>query len=216
MAETVTRRGRKKARTRAAILEAGLALFEEQGFESVSVARICADADVARATFFQHFPSKSALLAELNGRLASDLGDRLAAQPGRFASEYRMAVDLIAERWPRQPGALAALLAGLLSGERALATPGAAGQDLRDVVEDIVRRGQQRGELRRNVSARLAATLFLSAAAAILSGGVFAQGEATPEEMRNQLLHALLHGLQEPKPRLKWRRPEAEPEPHVR
>ena len=71
-----------------------------------------------------------------------------------------------------------------------------------------VTRGQARGELRQNVSARLAATTFLAAAAAILSGTVYAEGEATPEEIRNQLLHAVLHGLIEPKPRLKWRRPE--------
>jgi AcrR family transcriptional regulator len=202
-----SRRGRKKARTRAGILRAGLAAFETRGFEAVTIAEICAAADVARATFFLHFPSKSALLVELNARLASDLRDRLASQPGRVAAEYRTVVDLLAERWPHQPGALAALLRELLGGGE-LAADRSAGQDLRGVVEDIVRRGQQRGELRRNVSPRLAATLLLAATAASLSGAAAGDEGATPEEMRNQLLHALLHGLQEPKPRLKWRRPE--------
>jgi TetR/AcrR family transcriptional regulator of autoinduction and epiphytic fitness len=204
-----TRRGRKKARTRAEIYQAGLALFQAHGFEAVTIPQICAAADVARATFFLHFASKTALLVELNAQLASDLHDRLTAQPGRSAAEYRMAVDLLAERWPHQPGVLAALLRELLAERSELATAPAAGQDLRGVVEGIVRRGQQRGELRRNLSARLAATLFLSGTAAVLSGAVFGEGEATAEEMRNQLLQAVLHGLLEPKPRLKWRRPEA-------
>ena len=81
--------------------------------------------------------------------------------------------------------------------------------DGRGVVADIFRGGPERGERGRNVSARLAATMFLTTTAALLSGGVYAEGEATPEEMRNQLLHALLHGMIEPKPRLKWRRPDA-------
>jgi AcrR family transcriptional regulator len=211
-----SRRSRKKARTRSEIFRAGLALFEARGFEAVTVAQICAAADVARATFFLHFPSKSALLVELNARLACDLRDRLAAQPGRVAAEYRTAVDLIAERWPHEPGVLAALLRELLTERSELAGDRSAGQDLRQVVEELVRRGQQRGELRRNVSARLAATLLLAGTAASLSGAAWREGEARPEEMRNQLLHALLHGLQEPKPRLKWRRPEAEGSPDAR
>jgi len=61
-----SRRSRKKARTRAEIFEAALALFEREGFGPVTIARICAAADVARATFFLHYPSKSALLVELD------------------------------------------------------------------------------------------------------------------------------------------------------
>lgn len=183
-----------------------MVLFEAQGFEAVTVARICVAADVARATFFLHFPAKSDLLVELDRRLAAELRARLGSSRGRAVSEYRMAADLLGERWPRQSGVLVPLLAGLLGGEK-LASDPSGRQDLRDVVEDIVRRGQERGEFRRNISARLAAILFLSASAAIRSGAAYAAGEATPEEIRNQLLHAVLHGLLEPKPRLKWQRP---------
>jgi AcrR family transcriptional regulator len=206
--EAGARRSRKRARTRSEIFQAGLRLLASEGLEEVTVARICAAADVARATFFLHFPSKRALLIELNDRLALELRDRLAARPGRAASEYRTAVDLLVERWPRQPDVLAGLLDELLREPGPLAPGENGGQDLPDVVAGIVRRGQDRGELRRNVPARLAATAFLAVTAAVLAGAARGEGRSTPEEIRNPLLHLVLHGMLEPKPRLKWRRPD--------
>jgi hypothetical protein len=97
---------------------------------------------------------------------------------------------------------MATMLRDFLSAPAAADAAGAL--DLRSLVEEIVRRGQERGEFRRNVSPRLAATLLLTTAAAVLAGAVFREGEASPEEIRNQILQATLHGLVQPKPRLKW------------
>jgi len=72
------------------------------------------------------------------------------------------------------------------------------------VIEGVVRRGQERGEFRRNVSPRLAAAAFLATCAVVFA--TEAEPGDTPEAQRNELLHALLHGLSEPKPRLKWAR----------
>ena len=56
---------RRKQETRARILEAAVELFGEVGFEATKVADVCERADVARQTFFNHFPTKGDLLAEL-------------------------------------------------------------------------------------------------------------------------------------------------------
>ena len=114
-------------------------------------------------------------------------------------------VDLFGERWLEQSAVMGAMLREFLATQGAVVADESEGRDLRDLVEGIVRRGQERGEFRRNVSPRLAATLFLTTSAAILSGAVYQEGEATPEAIRNQLLHVVLHGLLEPKPRLKWK-----------
>ncbi len=56
------RRERKKAVTRALILEAAQKLFLERGFDAVSVREIADKADVSPTTVFAHFPQKEALL----------------------------------------------------------------------------------------------------------------------------------------------------------
>src|SRR5262245_7972798 len=60
-----TRLDRRKQETRARILEAAVDLFGEVGFEATKISDVCERADVARQTFFNHFPAKSDLLAEL-------------------------------------------------------------------------------------------------------------------------------------------------------
>ena len=51
-------RARKKARTRAAIRDHALRLFEEQGYAATTVDQIAAAADVSQSTFFRYFPTK--------------------------------------------------------------------------------------------------------------------------------------------------------------
>jgi AcrR family transcriptional regulator len=51
-------RERKKAKTRAAIREHALRLFEEQGYSATTVDQIAAAADVSQSTFFRYFPTK--------------------------------------------------------------------------------------------------------------------------------------------------------------
>ncbi|MDT0463252.1 TetR/AcrR family transcriptional regulator [Streptomyces gibsoniae] len=56
------RRGGRGARER--ILEAAAALFYEEGIHATGVARLVETAEVSTRTFYQHFPSKTALVEE--------------------------------------------------------------------------------------------------------------------------------------------------------
>ncbi|MFC5144964.1 TetR/AcrR family transcriptional regulator [Streptomyces aureoversilis] len=74
MAETTTgRRERKKARTRQALADAALRLFTERGFDNVGVREVAEAADVSLSTLFKHFPSKEALVFDLDEDIESAL-----------------------------------------------------------------------------------------------------------------------------------------------
>jgi AcrR family transcriptional regulator len=84
----IGRRERKKAATRAAILDAATALFLERGFDEVTVREIADQADVSPKTVFTHFPQKEALVFsdedERHERLAAAVRDRA---PGSTISD---------------------------------------------------------------------------------------------------------------------------------
>ncbi|MCC7463519.1 MAG: helix-turn-helix transcriptional regulator [Gammaproteobacteria bacterium] len=67
---TLPRRSdRRRARTRAALLEAGRALYALRGLEAVSVDEIVAAADVAKGSFYNHFRDKDGLAREIAGEV---------------------------------------------------------------------------------------------------------------------------------------------------
>ncbi|GAA5074367.1 AcrR family transcriptional regulator [Thermocatellispora tengchongensis] len=72
-------RERKQRRAREAIIEAAHALFEERGFEKVTVSDIAERAEVGRATFFRYFGDKQEVVfadeGELDEILAEFLGE---------------------------------------------------------------------------------------------------------------------------------------------
>lgn len=55
-------RAEKKSQSRRRLVEAAYRLFSEQGYDQTSVEEIAAVAAVSRATLFNYFPSKSALI----------------------------------------------------------------------------------------------------------------------------------------------------------
>lgn len=61
MSEMTNRRDRKKQQTRQAIGDAAMRLFLERGFDSVTIADVAHEADVAVQTVFNHFPTKEDL-----------------------------------------------------------------------------------------------------------------------------------------------------------
>src|SRR2546423_2270335 len=68
-------------RPRAAIVDAALALFQEQGFTETTVDAIAERADVGRRTFFRYFPAKeSVLFHDIDSQIQATI-DSLAARP---------------------------------------------------------------------------------------------------------------------------------------
>ena len=62
-------RDRKGDRTRERLFQAALAEFRESGFEAASVGAIAQRAGTSRASFYFHYPSKEAVLLDLQWRV---------------------------------------------------------------------------------------------------------------------------------------------------
>lgn len=78
---TTARRGGRGARDR--ILRAATELFYRDGIHTTGVARLAEVAEVSTRTFYQHFPSKDALVAAYLHRLDTESPPTPTAQLGR-------------------------------------------------------------------------------------------------------------------------------------
>jgi len=196
MAEaTPTRRARKKARTRRAIYAAAMETFAERGFDAATIEDICARADVAKATFFLHFPNKAALMFEAIGHLAEEL-DAMLAEPAPTAREELLRVTRwLVSRWNESRTVMGPMFRAILAApaEQLHAQPEAMA--LADRIVGIVRRGQARGELRADVMPEIAATSFMGSCFTIVSVLVRADPDADIAPFIEQYLDLLLHGL---------------------
>ncbi len=92
-------RERKKQRTRDQIVEHAMALFDERGFEHVTIADIAAAADIAPRTFFAYFPSKEDVVFHDHGAYFDALQARIDAREGEttIAVLRGFLADVIAE-----------------------------------------------------------------------------------------------------------------------
>jgi len=99
-----SRTERRVARTKAAIEDAFVALVLEQGYERVAVEDITDRADLARATFYAHYPNKEAVLFSVSDRLVEDLMSRIAYQSGPWNVVRRDAIQTAYKHAADNPG----------------------------------------------------------------------------------------------------------------
>lgn len=94
------RNERRKARTRAALLEAARDLFARQGFEHTAIADITETADLGVGSFYNHFESKEDLLAAL---LRHAMSEQLASLDSRRVGveDPAVAVAIAHRHWIR-------------------------------------------------------------------------------------------------------------------
>jgi AcrR family transcriptional regulator len=146
-------RERKRQRLHETIIENAVALFRESGFEAVTVRQIAGRCEISEATFFNHFPTKDAVLS----RWAYRELDRAFASAA--TASLRQTLRHVAARLPRALAAEPRIAALAWSRARLshLRAP--------DSAIPLIEAAQQRGELRRDVGAAELARLFAGVAA---------------------------------------------------
>jgi AcrR family transcriptional regulator len=104
---------RRVARTRAAIEDAFVQLVLERGYERVVVEDIADRADLARATFYAHYPNKEAVLFSVSNRLVEDLMQRIAYQAGPWNVVRRDALQTAYKHAAEQPDLYRAVMSDI-------------------------------------------------------------------------------------------------------
>ena len=174
LAPELSRRERRKREVRERILTVAMARFVSQGFEDTTVDQIAEDADVAQKTFFNYFPSKQKLVAELAearsdefreileeereapGDTKATLGECFSRLSGLLESRGLFARDLlIVLLRARQPGT---------QGEELSRMHAAFGAILRD--------GQQRGDVRTDHSIEFLTEMIVGGFGAVMNNWV--------------------------------------------
>ena len=157
------RRERRSAETRERLFRASLDLFARKGFTETKVEDITEAADVGKGTFFNYFPSKDHILLAFGEMQFAKLESAVveARESREPMPQFLRSLGVRMTQEPiRNPGIIRALLQAYLS-----TTPvREAMLDLQKRVHalhtEIVRMGQERGEIRKDLPAADIAHVF--------------------------------------------------------
>jgi AcrR family transcriptional regulator len=195
-----SRRDRKRERTRGEIYSAAMSLFLRRGFETVTIEEICDSADVARATFFLHFPAKEALLTEYGMRANQALAELIRASHGSATATLKAALKMLAERAMQQPEVVRLHVRELLSRPPVfLESHQEQTENLVSLIAAVIGRGQAAGEFRRKIEPALAAVALCATYFALIYEWARRGGKLDIEGAIAQTLDVVVNGLSDKK-----------------
>jgi len=159
---------------RCLILDAAVRVFARRGFHTSRVGDIAEEAGVSHGLLYHYFSSKDELLETIFRETWDEVLTAIAAveasgEPAR--EQLRQVAKILLRGWQTQPARTTVIMREIARTpelQRLIA-------DLtkpREAVERIIRRGQETGEFREDVDARLASTVFYGGIDDILTGWV--------------------------------------------
>ncbi len=174
-------------------------LFLRGGFEPVTVEEVCDAADVARATFFLHFPAKEALLTEYGVRANQALAELIRASHGSATATLKGALKMLAER-DAAAGCTRLHMRELSSHPPAfLQSHQEQTEDLVSLLAAVIGRGQTAGEFRRKIEPALAAVAVCATYFALIYEWARHGGKLYIEGAIARTLDIVLSGLSDKK-----------------
>lgn len=166
MKEKETRHDRRKAETKAKILKVAVDLFLAQGYEKTTVEQITARADVAKGTFFNHFPTKEAVLYYLGEMRVEMLQEKLSKEVSNLQNskeKIRRVFQILSEENEHNREMTVLITREMFSMQLLSRNEEKESQRiLKDVLALILIEGQQSGEFRLNFQPEQAANLMVS------------------------------------------------------
>ena len=162
---SLSRRDRKRLNTLNHLASVAMGLFERDGFDAVTMEQIAAQADVAKGTLYNHFPTKEAVLAcAIHDQLGRDLGPLMQqlAPDAAFVAGVTPLLDAHAQWCETHRDYLAPYLRFRFMDIHA-PTPGTGTTGYNDIVDLytlLINNSQRTGELRKDFKPEHLALLF--------------------------------------------------------
>jgi len=155
----ISRSQKRAAETRRRLYEVALRLFLEKGFENTTVSEITDEVDVAKGTFFTHFPTKESVMGELGSIVLEHMEAAARKLQGQRTTIEAQVLGLFdaAGRWHEANREMSRLAVRLLT-----VSPGGMEADRQNQLRcfslllGLVKRGQQAGEFSTAVSPEIA------------------------------------------------------------
>jgi AcrR family transcriptional regulator len=166
---------------RRALFEAAIRLFREKGFAATSADEIAARAGCSRATFFNHFGSKSAVLRSFGQDLEARVGTLLEHRPAGASalSELRRILLAMAAEAEKQRENLKIVLVHSLEDGSYFSAPSPARAKILQHVAALIGEAQRAGEARTDLPAPHLAAQIIGLYNHAVIGVLFANQPAT-------------------------------------
>jgi TetR/AcrR family transcriptional regulator, fatty acid metabolism regulator protein len=170
-------RADRQADRRRQILAAAVKVFAHKGFHASRVGDIAEEAGIAYGLVYHYYESKEDLLETIFRTTWTEMLARIGEveQAGVPAAEaVRQVTALLLRTWRRDPDLVRVLVREVTRNQHVQREIEEITQAM-EALERIIRRGQESGEFRTELDARLAAVVFYGALEEVLSGWVLGQ-----------------------------------------
>jgi AcrR family transcriptional regulator len=151
----VSRRETKKRELREAIYETAMALFLQKGFDNVTVEDITHQIEIAKGTFFNYFPNKESILLYFMRRHLEEVKDQIPGvikEAKTTQQKLHCLFSILAKMVvTNEPLVKWVLLESLRLRVYKKEKKEVSRKILQNVVE-IIREGQERGEIKKNMN----------------------------------------------------------------
>lgn len=191
----ISRRERKKRDTRRRILDAALQLMADKPYDEVRIEDICTAADVANATFFLHFPNKSALALAYNEDVAAKVEETLASDGLNAADRLKTLLKTYLAEWGAHSHLMRQIVLELISQPGSGATFNEVSPGLLTLVGKVIRDGQKSNQFNRMIEPETAALALVAAWNAIAISWAKTGDTKRAADAHWQTLEVFLNGL---------------------
>jgi len=192
---TISRRERKKRDTRRRILEAAMRLMADTPYDQVRIEDICSAADVANATFFLHFPNKSALVLAFNDDVAAKIAEQLAESRTDPPERLRELLKIYLSEWGTHHYLMRQIVREFIAQPASAAVFNEVSPGLLGVVSSIMREGQKSNAFTTKIAPETAGLALVAAWNAIAISWAKTGDNKQASEAHWQTLEVFLNGL---------------------